>query len=63
LLSQQNGQASGGSNGIPTKLAPRRIPIPCHQSQIKNLLKKGEKGTRGGTRPKPSKNKAETEKQ
>jgi len=61
LLSQENGQASRRSNDIPTRLAPRRTPILCRQTQRKVLLKKGKK-KRGGTRPKPSKqtrNKAE----
>jgi len=48
LLSQEIGQTSGGSNDIPTRLAPRRTPILCRQSQIKILLKKGKKVHEGG---------------
>jgi len=43
LLSQENGQASRRSNDIPTRLAPRRTPILCRQTQRKVLLKKGKK--------------------
>jgi len=55
LLSHENGQTSRGSNNIPTRLAPRRTPILYRQTHKKVLLKKGEKITRGGTKPKPSK--------
>ena len=44
LLSQEIGQASGGSNDLPARLAPRRTPILCRQSQKKKIIKKkGEK--------------------
>jgi len=63
LLSREIGQTSGGSNDIPTRLAPRRTSILCRQSQIKILLKKGEKVHEGGLGQNPQKNKAQTEKE
>jgi len=57
LLSQEIGQTSRGSNDIPTRLAPRRTLILCRQSQIKNLLKKGEKVHEGGLGQNPQKTK------
>ena len=61
LLSQENGQASRRSNDIPTRLAPRRTPILCRQTQRKVLLKKRGKKEGGlGQNPQTqTRNKAE----
>jgi len=61
LLSQENGQASRGSNDIPTRLAPCRTPILCRQTQRKVLLKKRGKKEGGlGQNPQTqTRNKAE----
>jgi len=58
-------QASRGSNDIPTRLAPRRVPILCRQSQRKKFIKKrGKRVQEGGLGQNPQKkNKEQTEKQ